>query len=33
VHPETSADDTDWDVEDEDFEDLNPDFIVDGYEE
>ncbi|MCG1020728.1 outer spore coat protein CotE [Sutcliffiella horikoshii] len=34
VHPDTLADDTDWDVDDEDeFEDLNPDFIVDGYEE
>ncbi len=33
VHPETLTDDTDWDVDDEDFEDLNPDFIVDGYEE
>ena len=33
VHPDALTDETDWDVDDEEFEDLNPDFIVDGYEE
>lgn len=33
VHPDSLLDDEDWDVEEDEFEDLNPDFIVDGYEE
>ncbi|AST91983.1 outer spore coat protein CotE [Sutcliffiella cohnii] len=33
VHPDALSEETDWDVDDEEFEELNPDFIVDGYEE